>query len=59
MPKVATVRGEVDTDTLGQTLMHEHIVNITAGDREGVPGSQLESVARTAWSARSSRRCAR
>jgi phosphotriesterase-related protein len=30
MPKVATVRGDVDTDTLGQTLMHEHIVNITA-----------------------------
>jgi phosphotriesterase-related protein len=30
MPKVATVRGDVETDTLGQTLMHEHIVNITA-----------------------------
>lgn len=30
MPKVATVRGEVDTASLGQTLMHEHIVNITA-----------------------------
>ncbi len=29
MPKVSTVRGEVDTDTLGQTLMHEHIINIT------------------------------
>ena len=29
MPKVATVRGEVDTETLGQTLMHEHIINIT------------------------------
>jgi phosphotriesterase-related protein len=30
MPKVATVRGDVDTESLGQTLMHEHIVNITA-----------------------------
>jgi phosphotriesterase-related protein len=30
MPKVATVRGDVDAETLGQTLMHEHIVNITA-----------------------------
>jgi phosphotriesterase-related protein len=29
MPKVATVRGDVDTETLGQTLMHEHILNIT------------------------------
>jgi phosphotriesterase-related protein len=30
MPTVATVRGEVETDTLGPTLMHEHVVNITA-----------------------------
>ncbi len=30
MPTIATVRGQVDTATLGQTLMHEHVVNITA-----------------------------
>ena len=30
MTTVATVRGPVDTIDLGQTLMHEHIVNITA-----------------------------
>jgi len=30
MTTVATVRGPVDTIDLGQTLMHEHIFNITA-----------------------------
>jgi phosphotriesterase-related protein len=30
MPTIDTVRGPVDTGTLGQTLMHEHVVNITA-----------------------------
>jgi phosphotriesterase-related protein len=37
MPKVATVRGEVDTASLGQTLMHEHIVNITADVEKEYP----------------------
>jgi phosphotriesterase-related protein len=37
MPKVATVRGEVDTASLGQTLMHEHIVNITADIEKEYP----------------------
>jgi phosphotriesterase-related protein len=30
MAKVPTVRGEVDSAELGQVLMHEHVVNITA-----------------------------
>ena len=30
MATVPTVRGEVDSAGLGQTLMHEHVVNITA-----------------------------
>ncbi len=30
MATVPTVRGEIDSAALGQTLMHEHVVNITA-----------------------------
>lgn len=37
MPTVATVRGEVDTASLGQVLMHEHIVNITADVEKEYP----------------------
>ena len=55
MATVATVRGEVDSAQLGQTLMHEHVVTVTAevaqdypdlswtDDKEGV----LRSVAAT------------
>ena len=30
MATVPTVRGEIDSAHLGRTLMHEHVVNITA-----------------------------
>ena len=55
MTTVATVRGPVDTIDLGQTLMHEHIVNITAEIEKEYPdlswtndkGAVLRSVADT------------
>ena len=55
MTTVSTVRGPVGTDDLGQTLMHEHIVNITAEIEKEYPdlswtndkGAVLRSVADT------------
>ena len=55
MTTVATVRGPVETTDLGQTLMHEHIVNITAEIEKEYPdlswtkdkGAVLRSVADT------------
>ena len=55
MTTVATVRGPVDTIDLGQTLMHEHIFNITAEIEKEYPdlswtndkGAVLRSVADT------------
>jgi phosphotriesterase-related protein len=55
MTTVSTVRGPVETTDLGQTLMHEHIVNITAEIEKEYPdlswtndkGAVLRSVAET------------
>ncbi len=55
MTTVSTVRGPVETTDLGQTLMHEHILNITAEIEKEYPdlswtndkGAVLRSVAET------------
>lgn len=48
MPQVQTVRGPVDSQALGQTLMHEHVFVLTSDIQQNYPsewGSEDERVA--------------
>ena len=37
MATVSTIRGPIETDRLGPTLMHEHVIWLTPGIRESWP----------------------
>jgi phosphotriesterase-related protein len=43
MAQVETVRGPVDVDSLGTTLMHEHVFVLNEGVRENYPGDWDET----------------
>jgi phosphotriesterase-related protein len=42
MPMVNTVRGPVDAGALGQTLMHEHVVNVNAEINRDQPAMSID-----------------